>query len=74
MAARVEDIVLHIRGGSILPLQTPGNTTAATRMNPYTLLVVPDKNAYAVGSLYLDDGESIEVQDYKLIEVSLRSA
>jgi alpha-glucosidase len=71
MDAPLEHINLHIRGGSILPLQKPGNTTTATRMNPYNLVIAPDAHGHAIGSLYLDDGESIEPSETKSVEVSV---
>ena len=70
MMAPLEHINLHIRGGSIMPLQDPGNTTAATARGPYSLLVALDKHDRAVGSLYLDDGESLEPNETSIVEVS----
>jgi alpha-glucosidase len=71
MDAPIEHINLHIRGGTILPLQEPGNTTSATRINPYNLVIAPDDHGKATGSLYLDDGESIEPNETKIVEVKL---
>ena len=69
MEAPLEHINLHVRGGSILPSQDPGNTTATTRNNSYALLVTPDVHGSAYGSLYLDDGESITPSKKKMVEV-----
>ena len=50
---------VHIRSGSILPLQQPGYTTVASRANPFNLIITLDKFGGAAGSLYLDDGYSL---------------
>ena len=71
MDAPLEHINLHIRGGSIMPLQKPGNTTSATRKNPYDLVIAPDAQGHASGRLYLDDGESIEPGETRFVEVSI---
>lgn len=52
-------IPVYVRGGSVLPMQEPGYTTAESRQNPWALLVALDKNGDATGSLYLDDGVSL---------------
>ncbi|KAK3068578.1 hypothetical protein LTR53_013741 [Teratosphaeriaceae sp. CCFEE 6253] len=70
LAAPLEHINVHVRGGSILPLQTPALTTAATRNNPYSLVVALDESGEASGSLYLDDGESLVQNATKLIQFS----
>lgn len=67
--APLTHINVHVKGGSILPLQAPGNTTTTTRGNPYSLLVAPDVDGYASGSLYLDDGYSLEPNATKLVQV-----
>ena len=69
MSAPLEHINVHIRGGSVLPLQTPAYTTAETRANPYSLLIALDAQEEASGYLYLDDGESLVPLALKLIEV-----
>ena len=65
-------IPLYIRGGSILTLQQPGNTTETSRENPYSLLITVDGQGQANGSLYLDDGESLVPPATKYIAVSNR--
>lgn len=64
-------IPVFLRGGSILPLQQPGNTTATSRQNPFNLLIALDKQGSAAGNLYLDDGESLVQEATKYIEVGL---
>ncbi|KAK5167445.1 uncharacterized protein LTR77_007144 [Saxophila tyrrhenica] len=68
MAAPLEHINVHVRGGAILPMQQPGYTTTATRANPYSLLVALDENDCAAGSIYLDDGESIVPESTRMVE------
>ncbi len=41
-------------------MQEPGLTTTESRKNPYSLIVAPDKQGEAFGTLYLDDGETID--------------
>ncbi|KAI8665959.1 putative alpha/beta-glucosidase agdC [Fusarium keratoplasticum] len=56
-----DEIPVYIRGGSIVPLRNESaNTTAELRKKNFNLVVAQDENGYAEGSLYLDDGESIE--------------
>jgi len=52
-------IPVYVRGGSILPMQEPGYTTAESRKNPWALLVALGQDGTASGTLYIDDGESI---------------
>ncbi|KAL8831868.1 MAG: hypothetical protein Q9191_000620 [Dirinaria sp. TL-2023a] len=66
-------IPVFIRGGSILVLQQPGNTTATSRQNPYNLIIALDSRGMASGSLYLDDGESLIQNATKYIEISYAS-
>jgi len=65
--AALEDIPVHIRGGSIVPVQTPAMTIAATRNNPFKLLVALDASSAASGSVYLDDGISVTVSQYTYV-------
>ena len=54
-------IPLHIRGGAVIPLRANGTmTTTELRKTDFELLVAPDANGVASGSLYVDDGVSVE--------------
>lgn len=59
--APIGTIPLHIRGGNIIPLQEAGYTVNESRSKPFSLLVALDMEGKASGKLYLDDGESLEV-------------
>lgn len=61
MNSPVTDLQVHILGGVTIPTQKPALTSAATRVNPYTLLVALDKNGNSDGYLYIDDGQSLNV-------------
>lgn len=55
------EIPLHVRGGSILPVRSEsGYTTTATRKFPFDIIIAPGRDGKARGSLYLDDGDSLE--------------
>ncbi|KAF2168529.1 glycoside hydrolase family 31 protein [Zasmidium cellare ATCC 36951] len=68
LEAPLEHINVHVRGGSILPLQQPGYTTTETRNGSYSLLVALDSHQTASGSLYLDDGYSLVPEQSKLVQ------
>ena len=53
---------VHLRGGTVIPMQKPGNTTTESRKNDYSLLVVLDGIGEASGDLFLDDGLSIDIK------------
>ncbi|XP_044754385.1 lysosomal alpha-glucosidase-like [Coccinella septempunctata] len=66
-----ETIPLFIRGGSIIPMQTPANTTEEVRKSDIKLLVALDEDGKASGNLYWDDGVSVDVgSDYTVLEFS----
>lgn len=57
----MDKINLLVRGGFILPCQTPGLTTTESGKKPFCLVValsIPDGDAK--GELYWDDGESVD--------------
>uniref|UniRef100_A0A8C5Q0B1 alpha-glucosidase n=1 Tax=Leptobrachium leishanense TaxID=445787 RepID=A0A8C5Q0B1_9ANUR len=60
LPAPLEHINLHVRGGYILPLQTPALNTQHSRKNPLKLVVALDQNEEAHGQLFWDDGVSID--------------
>eukprot|EP01100_Stratorugosa_tubuloviscum_P002169 TRINITY_DN1493_c0_g1_i1.p1 TRINITY_DN1493_c0_g1~~TRINITY_DN1493_c0_g1_i1.p1 ORF type:complete len:875 (-),score=351.55 TRINITY_DN1493_c0_g1_i1:66-2690(-) len=69
-----DNVNVHVRGGYIIPLQATALTTAASRRNPFELIVALSGDCYyclqldnckncndsAKGYLYLDDGESVQ--------------
>jgi alpha-glucosidase len=56
-----DSIPLHIRGGTILPLRAESaNTTTELRKQDFVLWIAPNSTNQASGTLYLDDGDSIE--------------
>jgi len=63
-------IPVYIRGGSVLPIQEPALTTAASRKNPWGLLTALDSNGAAKGVLYVDDGESLTPNATLFVEFS----
>jgi alpha-glucosidase len=65
------DISVLVRGGSIVPMRVQSaNTTRALRDKDFELLIAPDENGNASGTLYLDDGESLEQAETSLIKFS----
>lgn len=62
---------IHVRGGSIIPTQKAGNTTATSRKMPWSILIANDMNGCAAGELYEDDGISLYPSATKNVEVSL---
>ncbi|KAK9311045.1 glycosyl hydrolases family 31-domain-containing protein [Lipomyces starkeyi] len=57
--ANLTHINVHVKGGVILPAQYPSKTTYNTTKNPYFLIAALDNNGKSSGSLYVDDGVSV---------------
>uniref|UniRef100_K3WMK3 Maltase n=1 Tax=Globisporangium ultimum (strain ATCC 200006 / CBS 805.95 / DAOM BR144) TaxID=431595 RepID=K3WMK3_GLOUD len=55
----LDEMPVHIRGGSILPLHQAALTSAAARTSPFDLVVALSASGDATGQLYLDDGEDV---------------
>ena len=53
-------INVAIKGGTIVPILPPKQTTTQLRQQNFTLLVAFDSNQVAHGQLYWDDGDSID--------------
>ncbi|EQL34733.1 alpha/beta-glucosidase agdC [Blastomyces dermatitidis ATCC 26199] len=67
----VTHIPLHIRGGNIVPLRSNGaNTTKGLREQPFDIIIAPGLDGNAAGTLYLDDGESLEQKHRTEIQFS----
>ncbi|KAJ8097684.1 glycosyl hydrolases family 31-domain-containing protein [Lipomyces tetrasporus] len=64
--ANLTHINVHVKGGIILPAQYPAKTTYATVRNPYYLIAALDKSGTASGSLYVDDGISVNPKSSQL--------
>ncbi|PYH92544.1 alpha-glucosidase [Aspergillus ellipticus CBS 707.79] len=57
----ITHIPLHIRGGNIIPARSSSAmTTTDLRENGFELIIAPGLDETASGSLYLDDGDSLE--------------
>ena len=54
----MDTLPLHIRGGSILPLQYEARNTQQSTQNPWIILVALDDDENAAGRLFTDDGIS----------------
>lgn len=63
-------IPVYVRGGSVVPMQEPGMTTAETKNSPWGVLVALNGLGHATGCLYLDDGESLHPNATTWVEVS----
>jgi len=63
LEAPLEEINAHVRAGYIVPFQLASVTTAASRRNPFGLLVALKRTGEdldtAEGELYWDDGETL---------------
>ncbi|KAK5105011.1 hypothetical protein LTS08_001284 [Lithohypha guttulata] len=56
-----QTIPIHIKGGSVLPLRArSANTTTELRKQPFQIVIAPGTDGTASGSLYIDDGISLE--------------
>ncbi|OLN86826.1 Alpha-glucosidase 5 [Colletotrichum chlorophyti] len=64
-------IPVYVRGGYVIPTQEPGLTTRQSRANPWGLLVALDGKGAARGSLYVDDGESLEQEATLTVQFSV---
>ncbi|KAK4944855.1 hypothetical protein LTR10_015774 [Elasticomyces elasticus] len=70
IAAPLGHIPVYIRGGAILATQQMAMTTRDARNTSWSIIVAPGVNGTAAGSLYLDDGESLQPNATKLISMS----
>ncbi|XP_040830836.1 sucrase-isomaltase, intestinal [Ochotona curzoniae] len=69
-----EAINLHVRGGHILPCQEPAQNSVISRTNYMKLIVAADDDQTAQGTLFWDDGDSIDTYErdmYLLVQFNL---
>ncbi|GFQ91347.1 lysosomal alpha-glucosidase [Trichonephila clavata] len=59
------DVFIAIRGGNVLPAKFFSLNTAASRLQPFMLIVALDENLRATGELYWDDGDSLDTFEEK---------
>jgi len=62
LEAPLDHINIHVRGGHIVTCQYPALTTEVARENNYYLVVPLDTTGNAHGSVYLDDGISLNTK------------
>ena len=69
----LDEINLHVRSGSALPLQEPDVVTKRSRVKPFGLLYAlptegaldnANKDDIFVGSMFWDDGDQIELKNF----------
>lgn len=68
LSTPLTEVNVHVRGGSILPLQDAALTTTVGRTTPFTLLVALCQKGGAFGTLFWDDGEQIAIERYLSVE------
>ncbi|CAF0830464.1 unnamed protein product [Didymodactylos carnosus] len=76
VAAPLDYMPLFVKGGSIIPIQQYALNTNLSRQNPMSLLVALDQNQTAGGSLFWDDGDSVDTyenQNYNLFQFNYTS-
>ncbi|KAJ5764877.1 Glycoside hydrolase family 31 [Penicillium odoratum] len=65
----ITEIPIHIRGGFVIPLRSKSaQTTTELRRQGFELVVAPNAGGCATGSLYLDDGESLNPDSTSTVE------
>jgi alpha-glucosidase (family GH31 glycosyl hydrolase) len=68
LSTPLTSVNVHIRGGSVLPLQQAAMTTTAGRVTPFTIVAALCPGGKAWGSLFWDDGEQINLDRYLSVE------
>ncbi|CAF1330547.1 unnamed protein product [Adineta ricciae] len=73
----IQKINVHVRGGFIIPMQIPGPNLVYGRTNPLEFLVALSQSGSASGSLFWDDGDSmdtIETKSYSYFEFNVTTS
>eukprot|EP00771_Trimastix_marina_P002616 gnl/Trimastix_PCT/3758.p1 GENE.gnl/Trimastix_PCT/3758~~gnl/Trimastix_PCT/3758.p1 ORF type:complete len:925 (+),score=327.47 gnl/Trimastix_PCT/3758:19-2793(+) len=62
LSAPLDTVPVHLRGGAVLPIHpSPKLTAVETAASPYRLLAALDDQQRAKGTLFMDDGESLDI-------------
>jgi len=73
LPASYDRVNLFVRAGTIVPTQEPALTTTLSRKNPFGLIVALDSKGDAIGSQYIDDGDSfIDSDPRKSLMINLK--
>lgn len=71
VAAPLDTIPMYLEGGHIIFLKELYRRSSSLMKNdPYTVIIAPDENGNAFGTLYIDDGNSLKHEDgqkYKFV-------
>jgi alpha-glucosidase len=68
-----DTVPLYYKGGSIIPQRVASaNTTMQLRQQDFEIVIAPDATGQASGTLYLDDGDSIEQPHTSVINFDYR--
>ena len=59
---------IHVRGGSVIPMQEYKLNTLDASTTPYTLIIALDEHGSSSGSLYIDNGDGIVNEDTRLMD------
>ncbi|KAK4877010.1 hypothetical protein RN001_009516 [Aquatica leii] len=76
ISAPLDTIPVYVRGGFIIPQQSPLPTTTESRLSKIQILAASDLLENASGQLYWDDGDSlnsVEERRYSLINFTMKS-
>jgi alpha-glucosidase (family GH31 glycosyl hydrolase) len=64
LSTPLTSVNVHIKGGSVLPLQAAAMTTTAGRLTPFTLVAALCPQGKAYGSIFWDDGEQVNLDKF----------
>lgn len=75
IVAPLSSLLLHVRGGTIIPMQQPKTTTAEVRASNFTLVAALSEDYRAIGNILLDDGETMTSDSlYKSLHITVQAA
>ena len=74
LSAPVGKINTALRGGHVIPVLPPKQTTTEMRKEKFGLIVALDKQQTATGSLYWDDGDSLDTVARKQFSLAVFDA